>query len=356
MNRHTKIVVVVVALAATSTAVLAATLHHASAATVTGTNPSLTTAHVERTALVATEEVTGTLGYPPGRHVINQLAGIYTSIPDEGAIVRPGEVLFSVDSEPVILFAGAVPTWRAFTAGMADGPDVAELQAALVNDAGATASRVHVDGHYGPATIAAVRRWQQRLGLEVNGTIELGRVVFLPAAVRVGQHRASMGDLATPGQEPYATTAATRVVTIALDVARQVGVAVGVGVTVELPSGTRAQGRVFDVGRVAQTSADTTSGARPTITVTVALNDPTAAGNVDQLPVAVDITTATRNGVLAVPLTALLGLREGGFGIEVVNPDGHHHIVAVNTGLFTDSLVEVSSADVHEGMTVVTAQ
>jgi peptidoglycan hydrolase-like protein with peptidoglycan-binding domain len=334
--------------------VLGTTRHHASGATVTGINASLTTARVERTDLVETEQVTGTLGYPPGPPVVNQLTGVYTSMPDEGATVRPGEPLFRVDTEPVVLFAGAVPAWRAFTPGMADGPDVAELQAALGNEPGATA--LSIDGQYGPATIAAVRRWQRHLGLEATGTIELGRVVFLPRPVRVGHHRASLGDSAVPGQYPYATTDATHVVTIALDVARQVGVGVGVPVTVELPSGHRIAGRVFDVGRVAQSPADPTNGARPTITVTVALDDPAAAGDFDQLPVAVDITTAMRKGVLAVPLTALLGLREGGFGIETVDADGHHHVIAVNTGLFTDTLVEIKSAAVHEGMTVVTAQ
>src|SRR5262249_48643817 len=162
----------------------------------TGTNPTLTTARIERTDLVAAEQLTGTLGYAPGPHVVNALDGTYTWLPDEGAVVEPGQTLFDVDGAPVMLLAGTVPAWRPFAAGMRDGPDVAALQAAL-------GAGLRVDGHYDATTIAAVRRWQRVLGLPATGTIELGRVVFLPGAVRVGQHHAEVGDRATPGQPPF---------------------------------------------------------------------------------------------------------------------------------------------------------
>jgi peptidoglycan hydrolase-like protein with peptidoglycan-binding domain len=317
-------------------------------ADATGTNPTLTTARIERTDLVAGEQLNGTLGYPPGPHVVNALDGVYTWLPDEGAVVEPGHSLFAVDGAPVFLFAGNTPAWRAFTPGMSNGPDVTALQRAL---------GLRADGHFGSATSAAVRRWQRFAGLPATGAIELGRVVFLPSGVRVGQHRAEVGDRAAPGQPPYETTGRTRVVTMQLDASRQAGMRSGLPVRVELPSGAQLPGRVFAVGRVARLPADVTNGgARPFLTVTVALDDPAAAGALDEQPVAVDVATATRHGVLAVPVTALLALREGGFGVEVIDGDARHRIVAVTPGLFSQTLVEITGAGVHSGMTVATAQ
>jgi peptidoglycan hydrolase-like protein with peptidoglycan-binding domain len=358
VNRPAKLFAAIAAIAAITGAVLVVSgLHRQStAATSAGTNPTMTRAQVQRTDLVASQQVTGTLGYPPGPPITNQLAGTFTAMPDEGTIVEAGQALFDVDTKPVVLLAGAVPAWRAFAAGMTTGPDVAQLQAALARGPDPADSRIRVDGRYGAQTIAAVRRWQQRLGLESTGMIDLGRVVFLPAAVRVGQHSAAVGGRASPGQAPYATTGASQVVTIDLDVARQAGVRLGLPVTVELPSGARTPGRVSFVGRVAQLPASPSSGSRPFITVTVALLDPTSTGSLDQQPVVVDVTTLTRNGVLAVPITALLALREGGFGMEVIDAGGRHQIVAVTPGLFAETLVEINGAGVRAGMTVVTAQ
>ena len=55
--------------------------------------------------------------------------------------------------------------------------------------------------------------------------------------------------------------------------------------------------------------------------------------------------------VLAVPVGALLALREGGYALQL--PDGG--LVAVQTGMFAEGLVEVSGAGLTEGLTVVTA-
>ena len=356
MNRPAPLVAAIVAVAATAgaTFVVGKSNHHSQPGNATGTNPTLTTARIERTDLVATQQVTGTLGYPPGPRVVDELAGTYTAMPDEGTIVQPGQALFSIDTTPVVLLAGSIPAWRSFTTGMTNGPDVAQLQAAITAIPGA--SGIRVDGHYGPATIAAVRHWQRGLGLQPNATIVLGRVIFSPGAVRVGHHRAAVGDRAAPGESPYDTTGATRVVTIDLDVARQAGVHAGLPVTVELPSGSRTPGRVFAVGRVAQLPPEPSSGARPSITVTVVLDDPAAAGDLDQQPVAVNVTTATHKGVLAVPITALLALREGGYGVEVTDVGGQHRVVAVTPGLFTETLVEIQGAGLRADTTVVTAQ
>ena len=60
--------------------------------------------------------------------------------------------------------------------------------------------------------------------------------------------------------------------------------------------------------------------------------------------------------VLAVPVSALLALAGGGYGVEVVAPSGAHHLVGVTTGLFAGGQVQVSGAGITAGTKVVVAQ
>ncbi len=82
-----------------------------------------TTATVVRTDLATTVLTGGTLGYVPTDPFVNQLAGTYTQIPTMVGR-RRRSVLYRVDNHPVVLLTGSTPAWRAFTAGMTDGPDV----------------------------------------------------------------------------------------------------------------------------------------------------------------------------------------------------------------------------------------
>jgi len=57
-----------------------------------------------------------------------------------------------------------------------------------------------------------------------------------------------------------------------------------------------------------------------------------------------------------VPVSALLALQGGGYGLEVVRPDGAHRLVGVRTGIFAGSMVQVSGAGITAGTRVVVAQ
>jgi hypothetical protein len=56
-----------------------------------------------------------------------------------------------------------------------------------------------------------------------------------------------------------------------------------------------------------------------------------------------------------VPVNALLALASGGYAVEVVAPDGVHHLVAVQLGLFDDTagLVQVTGSGLAAGQRVV---
>ena len=81
------------------------------------------------------------------------------------------------------------------------------------------------------------------------------------------------------------------------------------------------------------------------------LADQQAVAGFDQAAVDVVFTAAQRPDVLTVPVAALVALREGGYGLEVVE-GGASRYVAVTTGLFSGGRVEVSGDGLAEGMTV----
>src|SRR5262249_12476714 len=163
--------------------------------------------------------------------------------------------------------------------------------------------------------------------------------------IRVTTVPASLG--APAAGTVLAATSARHVVTIALDAAQQSQVKAGDKVRVTLPTGRVTPGVVSSVGKAA------TTGSNPTITATVTLAHPKAAGALDQAPVTVSITTASVKNALVVPVSALLARAAGGYAVEEVSPVGRHHLVPVTLGLFDDAagLVQVSGPGLAAGQT-----
>ena len=88
-------------------------------------------AAVERRSLSSQAQVSGTLGYSGSYALVNRASGAYTWLPRTGAVVEPGQVLYRVDSKPVVLLRGHTPAYRALSSGMS-GADVQALNASLV--------------------------------------------------------------------------------------------------------------------------------------------------------------------------------------------------------------------------------
>ena len=307
-------------------------------AAATPAPPPLATAMVVRTNLVSTTLTGATLGYGPGRPVINLTAGIYTWLPQPGTVVRALGVLYRVDDTPVTLMAGATPAWRPFALGMTGGPDVRQLQANLIAGHFADGLLSTPDGRYGLATADAVERWQAATGRAVTGSIPLGQVLFTPAAVRVGSVDVAAGQAAGAGQRPYQASTGRRTVTVPLNPSLPPAAA-GEAVSIVLPSQVRVPGTVTAVGP-----------AQLTVT------PHGATGTEVNVQVQVALAVQAARDVLAVPVAALLALAGGGYGLEVVAPSGAHHLVAVTAGLFAGGQVQVSGPGITAGIRVVTAQ
>jgi hypothetical protein len=315
-------------------------------------------------------------------------ATTYTWLPQPGQVIRQDQRVYAVSDVPVPLLYGPVAAYRAFYAGMPDGADVGELTRDLIAlgfGAGLTPS-----DHYSQATAAAVKRWQAKLGLPVTGQILLGAVVFEPGPIRVASVSPSVGSAAGGGGGGGAAGAGggggtvltasdtTPVVTVDLDVSQEYLIKPGDGVSVVLPDGTSTVGgQVQSVGSVAScpgggstgTGGSTGAGggqspcssagsngsagsnSSATVTVTITLDHTPAGAALDQAPVNVNITSQRAANVLAVPVDALLALAGGGFGVQVVTGTTSH-LVAVTTGLYSATMVQVSGPGIAAGMQV----
>jgi peptidoglycan hydrolase-like protein with peptidoglycan-binding domain len=308
------------------------------------------TAVVSRRTLVQRETVDGTLGLAGRRELSAGLTGTFTDLPAAGTTIRRGGTVYRVDEQPVVLMYGAVPAYRELARGVSKGDDVRQLETNLVALGFDPNRSMTVDEHFTAATAAAVKRWQRSAGLPRTGRVELGRVVFLPSARRVGTVKASAGDRAQPGAPVLETTATRRVVTIDLDAAKQTYVRRGNAVRVLLPNGDGVRGRIASVGRVAQQNPDRDSGGS-VIRVTVRLRSGARVSHLDQAPVSVSIARQRTRDALSVPVTALLPLAGGRYAVEVVH-GARLRLVAVRPGAFAGGYVQVSGSGLRPGMRV----
>jgi peptidoglycan hydrolase-like protein with peptidoglycan-binding domain len=306
-----------------------------------------------------------------------------TWLPQPGTAVRRGEQLYRVDDEPVPLFYGALPLYRPLDRPNMVGRDVRVLARNLralgyaIGTQPATGERV-TQTRKSPAPTAspgkaattettrvrvgrgedvlttglirAVRRWQADLGRPVTGTVGPADVVVLADAVRVDSVTAATGDEAAAPL--LAVTPTAKVITLSVAAGEAGGVGRGDEVSVVLPDDKTTKGEVTGVGTEAKPAGEESAepDGPPTLTVTVTLANPKAVAGLDAADVEVQFTAETLEGVLAVPVGALVALSEGGYAVQLT--DGR--LVAVEVGMFAKGLVEVTGDGLAEGTSVVT--
>ncbi|HKB19521.1 MAG TPA: peptidoglycan-binding protein [Gaiellaceae bacterium] len=313
------------------------------------------TATVERRDLVQHESVDGTLGYGDTRTLYAHAMGTVTALRKPGRVVTRGQALYWVDGKPVTLMYGDVPMWRPLNAATPGGKDIRELERNLVALGYDPDGKIDVDDDWEPATTAAVKRWQKDIGLPRTGSVEPGQIAFLPGPRRIGQLKTSVGAVLQPGAEVAETSSTSRVVAVDLDADKQALVKERDKVEVELPDGSTVNGWISSVGKVAESQTDPQTGEQgaPTVPLEISLARGVKTGGLDEAPVNVAIQKDRADNVLTVPVSALLALAEGGYAVEVVDPDGSTHLVAVEPGLYADGIVEITGNGIKKGMKVV---
>jgi hypothetical protein len=385
LNRHKWIIVAVGLVAVLATAGLAAPWRANNPQRHTAAGGShVQTVAVTRTDLSTSRTFDGKLGFGVPQTVKGGRAGILTWIAPTGQTVELGKPLYRVNDEPIPLFYGTVPLYRRLDTQNLVGRDVRVIVEGLkalhyatgtqpavgrritgaqtaspgpVPGPGPSASATTVtvqdgDGVLTADVLTAIRKWQADLHRPVTGVVDVGDVVVLPGPVRVDSAAAQVGDQAAGAIVKVSTTG--KIVTVAVGTGDAGAIQPGTPVTVRLPDNTSAPGSVSDISKSAEApegDAAGQGGREAKITVTVALTDLDKVKALETAPVQVDIPGEVHKGVLTVPITALLALREGGYGVQL--PDGT--VNTVTTGLFAKGMAEISGEGISEGTRVVTS-
>jgi peptidoglycan hydrolase-like protein with peptidoglycan-binding domain len=304
------------------------------------------TVEIRRTDLSTSVMVNGTLGFGASTVLTGRKAGTVTWLPSVGTVVDRGQRLYTVDAKPVPLLFGSTPFYRKIDLTVPPGPDVREL----IDNLRTLGYRNPGSGNkFTVDTESAVKRWQKANGLDETGAVDVGDAVVLPGRIRVDSVKAQPGAPATAELLGY--TGVEKAVSAQLDPA-QVDLATvkpGARVELQLPDASQAQGTVR-----ALNAAPATENTAPRQAATITVDNQNAIAGLDTGPVQVKIVTDSRTGVLAVPVTALLALGEGGYAVQIVD-GGRTRLVGVRTGLFAGDLVEVNGTGLAPGLRVVRA-
>jgi len=280
-----------------------------------------------------------------------------------GGAVTTGTVLFWSNGLPVIAIEGdaaATPVLaRDLSVGVDDGADVKLFEQAL-NAGGFTADgALTVDDHFDEATATAAAAWLGSLGVTADPAsivIPAGSFTVVPAGLSTGTASVPDGTVLEGDGVVLSLTAPPRQVTTTAPIGDDT-FALGATIDVEFPDGSVQPGTVVDVGNVA-TNTSNTPGETPSVTITIGVDSiPASVDSFVEIPVTLRVVSANVPNAIVVPVSALVALKEGGYGVEVVtgtNPDGTNQtkLVGVTPGLFTNGFVQVDG-DLAAGADVV---
>jgi membrane fusion protein, multidrug efflux system len=261
-------------------------------------------------------------------------SAILTSLLDVGATAGRGTELYTADQEPIVALIGDVPAWRSLEEGVADGADVRQLEENLV--ALGYGVGLDVDEAFTADTAAAVEAWETDLGrAHPDGVVAIGDVVFLTEPGDVLGHEASVGDTLEAGSPVMTIGSEQRIVVADVDAAEAGGWTPGSTVDIEWSDGSATRGTVIGTGR------EVTDG-QVELTVAVGTGDAGAGTRRSGAEATITLVDARRDGVLAVPVTAIVD-GGGSPAVRVVQESGPDVAVPVETGLVAGGWIEITA-------------
>ena len=307
-------------------------------------NPPMSTTAITEQTLIDRENHDGTLAHGDTTTISSRANGTVTGLPAEGTTISRGKPLFRLDNKPVTLLYGSLPAYRRLLPGV-KGSDVRQFEQNLraLHYRGFT-----VDETYSSTTASAVKTWQSELGLIASGTVDPSQIVYAAGEVRVDSLSTQVGTVIGPGAAVERVTGTSPLATVALDIRSARLVNRGATVQVTQPDGKVVAGRIIKAAMVVS-PGENGEVATTRIRVTIRFDSPIESMGTAAVTVA--FTAGRRPNVLAVPVTALLALAEGGYGVQVVDVSTTR-IVAVQTGLFADGKVEITGTGLQAGMKV----
>ncbi len=339
MSRSKRIGIAFVAVAALATGfLLTRGSDEAPAATsATKVAATQTTDTVSRRTLQQTEEFKGSLGYGDQFALPGNTQGTVSWVPEKGTLLQPGDQLYKVDEKPTFWTRGEVPMYRELSSG-SEGADVEQLQRYL-QEGEYLSTDIEIDGKFGGATRTAVKAWQDDHDLKKTGKIDATQLLFLPyEAIRVAS-TPRVGEAAMGGV--IEVTEPDLFVTVDVSARKKRAFEGQPVIEVETADGSRFDATVESI--TAQQSQDAFGGQNYRVRLQL-------EGGADMEPgeAAIEAIDVLAEDVLTVPARALVALVEGGYAVELVQPNGATAYRAVEIGEFADGWVEVIG-DIAEG-------
>lgn len=263
----------------------------------------------------------------------------------------------------VSVFYGEAVSWRTLSLGSSPGPDIRQLKENLAALGFDPEGSMAIDDVFDEATKQAVMRWQESLSTTVDGSVSVTDLIYTPGPVKVRSvaEGTELGNAITAGTVltelvPISrvtaegtgtlTEESTQRIVVSLPVDDRDLIEEGSEVTVQLADDTELEATVASIGT--PVSGESGSTVEVVVVPTEPIDDSWTGTNVT-----VVVTSELAEDVLAVPVSALLALLEGGYAVEVVEADGSTRLVGVETGMFADGLVEISGEGLSAGMSVV---
>jgi len=186
--------------------------------TTTETVAALNFAEVDRTTLEDATSLEGTLGFVAGDPLVYAgssdgivmitagASGTITSMAADGATVEEGEILYTTNEQPVIVFYGDIPAYRTLSTRSEDGNDVIQLEDALTRLGYDEDEDLDLDGDFTYSTKYAIEDLQEDLGIDETGTLEFGSYIFVDGPIFIAETLADVGSAVNPGTPVIATS------------------------------------------------------------------------------------------------------------------------------------------------------
>ena len=261
-----------------------------------------------------------------------------TGVAAVGTPIGSGDVLYTVESQPVVALAGALPAWRTMDGSSDDGADIAQLEAALVALGYDPDGDVAVDATWDSDTTAMIKRWQQGVGTDDTGEVTLGSVVFIPHPGAVASNSVVVGDDVYDGDTVLDLTGSVQQVIIDVPTELQADIAPSMRVDITGTPGTVTRLR----------SADTDDG----VTVQAVISPDAAldleAGSTVKVTISYDLATDQ----LVVPTDAVVSRRDGAYAVQTVDDIGDHAFVAVEIVAVSGNRTAITGDGLRESTVV----
>ena len=314
--------------------------------------PAVDTAKVAAGDLTSETTARGKLQYATQVDVVATTNGVLTELPAAGTQLTAGSVAYRVDEKPVVVLSGAMPAWRDFTAGMEPGVDIEQLERNLQSFGYLSVDPSQEFNWY---TKWALHAWTDSLGLKPQQSLSKDQVLFSTQPLQVNKAAKQLGDRVAAGDTLFSATGATKEVLALLTPAQAELSPVGTPVTIELPNGTSTTGKVASIGAAEEAPSDDPSAAAELLLpLQISLDDQATAESLSLVSVTLRFGKVLREGVLTVPVDALVPVDQESFALELPrrSPEADREFVPVEVGAFASGTVEVSGKGVREGLEV----